>query len=381
MGDPADPTERLGAVDGALRAAAGAAGTLRFDRFLEIALYAPSIGYYAHAGRAIGASGDFYTAAQVGPLLGATLARRVRQEYDALGRPPGFRVVEVGAGDGSLAVALAAALAGDPVLRDAEMEYVLVEPSDAPVPGLTERLHSAPRPRGLAWRWASSVAADGPFAGMVLANELLDALPFRRLVGVGGRWHELGVRRDGDRWSFADLGPADPVAAPELAPPRAEGAVREVSGLAEGFVREIADHLVRGRAVLLDYGDTDDALAHRFPRGSLTAFRGHRVLDDPLTDPGSADLSAFVDFTRIQGAAVRSGLTVDGYAPQAETLGRWGLGEVGAAWIDAAGADAVEQVRRRLALKNLAFGFPNFRVLELVAGVRSAAGTDPRRRP
>ena len=368
MVDAPDEAARRSAVDEALARAAGANGTLRFDRFLEVALYAPTIGYYAAQGRSLGSSGDFYTAAQVGPLLGATLARRVRTEFDRLGQPASFRVIEAAAGDGSLATAVAGAMAEDPVLRTAAIEYVLVEPSPALAHQLEQRLPQAARPPGLRWRWASAVAADGPFAGLVLANELLDALPFRRLVFARGQWLEQGVRRSDGHWRLVDVGPADPVPAPGLPPSAEEGSVREVGVLAEGWVREVADHLVRGAVIVLDYGDEEERLAARYPRGSLTAFRGHAVLEDPFDAPGSADLSAFVNFTRIKSAATRAGLRIGSYGPQSEALARWGLGEVGPAWIQAAGGDAVERVRRQLTLKNLSFGFPNFRVLELTTG-------------
>lgn len=367
MTDAPDERARWASVGEALRQAAGTAGTLRFDHFLEIALYHPEIGYYAHAGRQIGASGDFYTAAQLGPLLGATLARRVRAEFERLGRPASFRVVEVGAGDGSLAAAVAAALADDPVMGAADFEYVVIEPSVPLARQLHDRLRSTARPAGLRWRAAPAVSSDGPFAGVVLANEVLDALPSRRLVAVDGSWHEQGVRWEHGSWRFADLGPADPVPSPALAPPAEEGAVFELNVLAEGFMREIADHLARGCAVLLDYGDDGAGLRARFASGSLTAFRDHRVLEDPLDAPGSADLSTFVDFDRVRAASTRAGLAILSYGPQAERLGEWGLGEVGRAWIAAAASDAAERVRRQLLLKNLSFGFSNFRVLELGA--------------
>ncbi|MCI4337173.1 MAG: SAM-dependent methyltransferase [Thermoplasmata archaeon] len=366
--EPADEeARRLVAVDAALRQAAGADGFLRFDRFVEIALYAPGIGYYSHAGRQIGASGDFYTAAQVGPLLGATLARRVAQEYDRLGRPASFRIVEVGAGDGSLAEALVGALARQGTFGSSPVDYVLVEPSPSLATRLSERLAASHRPPGLEWRVAPSLSSDGPFAGIVVANELLDALPFRRLLAVDGAWREQGVSRGASGWTWAEGRAPNPFPPPALPAPAPPGSVWELSVLAEGLMRELGDHLVRGAAIFLDYGDDGAALRHRFPRGSLTAFRAHEVLENPLDLPGSADLSMFVDFTRIRAAAIRSGLTELSYRIQSESLAGWGLGEVGAEWI-AEATGSVEQVRRRLALKNLAFGFPNFRALELSAG-------------
>ncbi len=361
--DPGAPSpgesERLGRVHEALRASSDPDGFLPFDRFVEISLYLPSDGFYPSR-RTLGASGDFYTAAHVHPIFARCLARRVLEELERIGRPRRFRIVEVGPGDGTLAADLLNALAPRWPSGTA-LTYSLVERSARLGEATLERL------AGLGdVRRSESLAADGPFEGVVLANELLDAFPFRRLVRRGSGWKEVGVRWSGDRWEWAESD-ARPIPAPALPPTADEGTLLEVSPMAEAFVREIGDHLEAGAAILLDYGGSEEELLRGRPSGTLAAVRDHRALDDPLDRPGSADLSAFVNFTRLRAAARRSGLDEVSYGLQREALVRWGIeAELNSAVRAAGSAEA--EVRTRLAVKNLLFGFENFQVLELRPG-------------
>jgi SAM-dependent MidA family methyltransferase len=139
--------------------------------------------------------------------------------------------------------------------------------------------------------------------------------------------------------------------------------VAEVGLQSEAFVREVADHLLGGAAIFLDYGTDGSELVAGHPAGTLAGFRDHRAVLHPLDDPGEVDLSAFVNFSRIRAAGRASGLTEIAYRNQADALGAWGFpalldAEVGTA------TDAESLVRTRLAAKNLLFGFGNFRVLE-----------------
>ena len=359
-GEERAEAERLREVARLLRAAAGPDGFLPFDRFQSIALYAPEVGYYRAAGRRLGVPGDFYTAAHVHPMFGEALSDRLAREWRDLGSPTSLRIVEVGAGDGTLADAVLGGLetALPPTVR---CEYVVVELS----PPLRERALERLAPRAPRWdvRVASSLGSDGPFEGIVVANELLDALPARRLVRAGGRWAELGVRALDDRFVGAE-GPLRPVAGPPLPEDVPDGSVIEFSPGAEGFLRELSDHLTRGLAVLIDYGAEEAELLQGRPGGTLQAVRAHRPIDDPLRSPGSADLSTFVNFTRVRAAAAACGLRTVYYGSQAEALGRWGL----PTRLDRAVAEAKDsatEVKVRLAAKSLLFGFSTFRVLEL----------------
>ncbi len=369
MGGPTEvgEAERLARVWSLLEGAAGAGRFLRFDRFLEVALYSPEVGYYARPEVVLGKGGDFYTAAHASPLFGGTIARRVLAEFERLGRPADFTLVEVGPGDGTLAADLLSALARSGELGGAPLRHVLVEPSAALARRAAERVSDSPHPDGWGLRLESSVSGIGPFRGIVVANEFLDALPFRRLIWHADGVHELGVRL-GDRTAgWAEAPYTDPVPPPPLPEGPGEGVVLEVSPRAEAFLREVGDHLVQGSFLAVDYGEEESALLGHYPRGSLTAFRRNQVVPDPLERPGSADLSAFVDVSRIRAAAARAGLREVAFEGQATALGRWGVPGVLDAAL-AAAPTAEERGRLQRGATNLLFGFERFRVLELTAG-------------
>jgi NADH dehydrogenase [ubiquinone] 1 alpha subcomplex assembly factor 7 len=343
--------------------ASAAKGFLPFDRFVELALYDPQFGYYTARTAGLGREGDFYTASHVHPLFGATLASRVHEVWHDLGAPRTFRVVELGPGDGSLAVAILQSLL--PRLPPTtEFEYLLVDRSEPLLRAAAGRLEAAFGSRASgAWRVSEGLAVEGPIRGVVLANEVLDAQPFRRLVRSPGGWEELGVEAPSDgpfRWARHPLTrPIPPPALPDDAP---EGSVLEISPSAEALLREVADHLAEGRAVFLDYGGEEPDLLRKGGGGSLVAIRGHRSVD-PLAAPGTADLSAFVDFTRIRRVATRAGLVERSFGRQAEYLARYGLAQHLEEFV--ARSDPVAGVKARLAVKNLLFTFDNFWVLEV----------------
>ncbi len=357
----AEGASRRWAVLDRLRAAADASDFVPFDRFMEIALYDPAVGYYAAPRSPLGPGGDFYTAAHVTPLFAQAVARRIRSVRSDLGSSERFRIAELGPGDGTLAAGVLAALAADP----AGYEYVVVERSEARA---EEAMARARKDRGeIPVRRLEWLGEEGPFTGVVLANEFLDAQPARRLRWDGTEWVELGVEIGRDGLAPSERGLARSVPGAPLPPVDEPGTVFEFSPAAEGTVREIGDHLEHGAALLLDYGAEQTELVRGRPRGTLAAFRGHRVVEDPWGDPGGSDLSVFVNFTRIRAAAQASGLTELAYRSQAEALGAWGFPQLLEDAVRAAGS-AEAQVRLRLAAKNLLFGFENFRVLELGAG-------------
>ncbi len=366
--DPAEPiTESEGVrereVARRLAEAAGPEGVLSFDRFVEVALYGSGVGFYTSPEAAIGPAASFYTAAHVTDLFGKTLADRIWTEYGRLGRPATFTIVEVGCADGTLSAQIVRSLAGRLNGHD-EIRYVLVERSAALRAGAVERVTPLADGSPIELRVADALSSDGPFVGVVVANELLDALPFRRLIRRRAAWKELGVRvrPDGLEWWESSEAAGPP--AGELPDPGEEGTIAELSVTSDGFVREIADHLVDGAAILLDYGGEEGPLLRDHPRGTLAAVRHHRPMPDPLAHPGLVDLSAFVNFTRIRRAATAAGLVERAFRTQAEALAAWGLEVRTQEAIEAAEGDE-EAVRIRLSVKNLLFGFSNFWALEL----------------
>lgn len=348
-----------------LRADASADGFVPFDRFMDLALYAEGVGFYTRPESPFGRAGDYYTAAHVSPLFGRTIAERIREVARSLPDGVPWRVLELGPGDGTLGEGVVEGLGSGPgSLRPPE--YVLVDRSAALSARAYERVSARGRAMGVSVRASGGIGADGPFYGVVLANEVLDAQPARRLQWDGKRWLELGVRVADDGRVVAASAPVDrPVPPPKLPPAPAPGTVVEFSPMAEGLLREAADHLVAGLVLILDYGMEEAELLAAHPSGTLATVRRHRESEDPYSEPGSSDLSVFVNFGRVRAAAARAGLREVAFRRQAEALGAWGLPRL----LEEAHHTArspEEEVRLRLAVKNLLFGFERFAALELV---------------
>jgi SAM-dependent MidA family methyltransferase len=351
--------KRLGAV-------ADSSGYLPFDRFMEVALYDPDDGFYTHPGKKFGPGGDFYTAAHVSPLFGETIGRLIRTLFTSAGNPHRFRIIELGSGDGTLGEGIIQGFArGGPDPTD--VEYVIVERSEPSRSESLDRIERAGQPVGIPARTASAVSEDGPFEGVVVANELLDALPTRRLRFRGDGWVELGVRLHDGRLEWQESETLRPMSGIPFPAAPENGTIFEYSPSAEGLLREIADHLTAGRALFLDYGMEETELLKAHPAGTLASVRRHRNVADPLSHPGLADLTTFVNFSRIRTSAVRSGLVPLPFRPLREALAEWGFAEQLAQRVEEA-PSSEEEVRRRLAAKNLLFGFDRFYALEFTAG-------------
>jgi SAM-dependent MidA family methyltransferase len=347
---------------------ANAAGFLRFDRFMELALYDPEFGYYTRSREPFGRAGDFYTAAHVTPVFARTIAGHLRAVWGSLGRPRPFRVVELGPGDGTLAEELVRSLRGT-LPADAVWEYEPREASAALRQRTVERVSAvASGPVRLA-----EAGAVEPFVGAFLGNEVLDALPARRLRFGGGTWREQGARVEEDRlveaWSAADPLPAGV----ELPPDPVEGDWFEFAPATAGLLRDVADHLERGVALFLDYG-TPEAPPPGQRSGSLASLRAHRSLEAPFSMPGDGDLSVFVPFGIVRAAARSAGLAEVAFGRQRERLGAWGYPSLDAEWRGET-ADPAESVRRGLASKQLLFGFEGFYALELAARTLPEGGS------
>ncbi len=336
---------------------------------MEIALYDREGGRYQAPESPFGKSGDFYTAAHLGPAFGRTLARWVLSIDAQLGHPDPFRLVELGPGDGSLAGDIADEIARRSGTPD-RFEYVVVERSEPLRRQAAQRAWPAPASR-LRRAVQNGIGDRGPFVGAVFANELWDALPARSLLRTGGVWKERTVVWDGERGEWGVGETVRAVGAAPL-PDDEEGTVREVSPVGESLLRAVADHLLEGALLILDYGGTTEELGVRHPTGSIAALRRHRGGGNPLEAPGTADLSVDVDFGRLRAAARAAGLVEMAYRSQIEALGAWGLPEV-AEELRRAARSEEERVRIHLALKSLGFGFERFRALELAAPGRPLA--------
>ena len=288
-------------------------GWLPFDAYMALALYTPGLGYYARSSRQFGAmptsGSDFVTAPELSPLFAKALAVQVRQ---ALEISASSEVVEFGAGSGALAEGLLDAL-GTSCQR-----YAIVELSAA----LRER-----QARQLA-RFARKVVwldrLPEKIHGVVLGNEVLDAMPVQLLHFDGDTWHERGVALCGDDFAWADR-------ATHLRPPLADaafvpGTTTEIHPQSEAFVHTLAERLTRGAAFFIDYGFPEAEYYHpQRTGGTLMCHRAHQMDTNPLDDVGEKDITAHVNFSGIALAAQDAGLQVDGYTSQAHFLFNCGL--------------------------------------------------------
>ncbi len=358
------------------RLAAGAEpdGFLPFDRFMEIALYDPEVGYYARPRPPFGGAGDFYTAPRVSPLFAAALAEPVRSEAARLGPDGSVHLVDWGPGDGTLIAGILSALA-DGGAGPGIFEVDLVERAAPLARAAVARAEPPARRLGATVVRAETLSALGPIRGIVIANELFDAQPVRRARRTADGWEELGARLDGERLVAAAEPLRRPVGGLPLPSAAEPGSVFEWSPAIDGLLREAGDHIVAGRLVVLDYGLEEAELLAGHPLGTLQTIRGHREGEDPFLRPGETDLSTFVNLTRLRQAASRAGLRLRADRPQREALGDWGFPALLEAARRRCGL-AEEEVRLHLAAKNLLFGFERFRVLEFEAG-DPAAATSP----
>ncbi|MGC2035247.1 MAG: SAM-dependent methyltransferase [Thermoplasmata archaeon] len=365
-----DLNDRAEQLPGSLRRAAEDGSFVPFERFMEIALYAPEEGFYTRRSAAIGSAADFYTAPHVSPLFGQAVANRVVREFESLGRPYRFTIIEMGPGEGALAEPLVRSL-GPRLPADTEVRYLISERSGPLRQRALERIGRA-APASWEVTAVDSAGAMGPFVGVVVANEYLDALPGQRFVLRDHAWHELGVRWTDGRFRWA--GSEAPAPRRSLPWPAGaeEGTILELSRYQEAFLRELADHLLAGVALFLDYGMEEEELVRGHPRGTLAAYRDHHLSDDPLQGPGTADLSMYVNFTRLRHAARAAGLTEVGPPrSQSQALGEWGIAELIRGELDRAPSEEA-RVKAHLAAKNLLFGFDRFRVWELSPPERTA---------
>jgi len=320
--DPALPTPDADArahcarVTTAVVAAIHAAGGfLSLERYIDRVLYAPGLGYYVAGARKFGPAGDFVTGPELTPLFGGALAVQVAAVLAGSG---GTGVLELGAGSGALAADLINALA---VLDRLPAAYTIVEVS----PELRERQRATVRERAAAYAERVTWRDDLPpsIEGVVVMNEVLDALAPHVIARRGGQWLERGVVvRDG-ALAIAErplAGAALRALAEERFPPEGDY-LSEINPAAEALVRELARRLAHGALLILDYGFARPEYYHpQRSEGTLVGHYRHRVHADPLLWPGLSDLTAHVDFTAIAEAGESEGLRVAGYTSQAAFL-------------------------------------------------------------
>lgn len=286
-----------------------AQGPITFARFMDLALYHPTLGYYTSGTAQIGRKGDFYTNVSVGPVFGRVLASQFEEMWERLGRPTEFIIVEQGAHEGHLASDILAA-ATEPFAT--ALHYRIVEPSSSLRTRQQELLKGRPV------KWYTDMAELPPFCGVHFSNELVDALPFHIVESQGDDWAELYVSSEDEGFTFVrkDFSPA---IAPQKAQltTRAAGTLAELRPLAHRWLDIVADRLTAGFILLVDYGfPRDQLLSPHRTRGTFACFQKHRRDDDVLASPGEKDITAHVDFTSLAEHARTIGLHREGFTDQ-----------------------------------------------------------------
>jgi SAM-dependent MidA family methyltransferase len=385
---PPPPPDDHGHPDliAALRREIDRDGSITFARFMDVALYDPDGGYYRTPARRPGRGGDFITAPELHPFFGFTIANQVAELWERLGRPDPFVVREYGPGVGGLAYDIIAGLHAN---------------HPAVVPALRYRLRDVNRHRmAEAMSAMLEVGLDGivsvedparegelePITGVVLANEVADALPAHELEWDGEALRERYVTwRDG--WFGWETGPLSPeVAATDPAGWLARQGIDAASWPAgsrlawsptvDAWVGEIGRGLARGYALIIDYGYPAAELYrdHRL-EGTIRAYSEHSVSDDPFRLIGEQDLTVHVDFSRVVEAARAAGMSATPAVTQADFLARLDMGRLLVDLQRDPETDMAEYLRAQAAVMRLIDpgGLGRFRVV----GLAKAAPLEP----
>ncbi len=325
-------------------------GAISFERFMELALYHPEFGYYRKPGR-VGRQGDFLTSPTVHPMFGWAVAAWCHEIWQRLGSPGRFTIFEPGAGEGALAASILDWADGRDPAFSAAIHYVAIEPNS---PGRDSRIE---------WSMPPVSPAE---AGVVIANELFDALPVR-VFDAGGRGPvEVFVRWDGERFVETPGGVTliddAPTAGRFESNPRAYPLMRSLCTLIE-----------RGAVLVFDYGYPQEELwAPWRTTGTLLCFYRHTAHEDPYAHVGEQDMTTHVNFSELVAAVEDEGLTPFGPVSQSQFL--YALGSQ--ALVESARSDMGEYFARRRALEQLtdAAGLGRIRVL---AAAKQLDGVPP----
>ena len=292
-----------------------AGGSIPFAQFMHMALYEPSLGYYVAGLRKIGKDGDFVTAPEISALFSQCLANQCAQVLQELG---GGDVLELGAGSGMMAADILMQLEK---LECLPRHYYILDVS----PELRDRqFHTLQRkvPHLLARvTWLDSLPAQ-PLRGVILGNEVLDAMPVELFRIMDGEMFALAVSANDEGFAFVTAAHAQPSPYPALP----DGYTSEYNPALPAWLQSVADCLTAGVVLLIDYGY--EAREYYHPernQGTLICHYQHRVHDNPLVYVGLQDITASVDFTAVADAGLDAGLELYGYTTQAMFLASSGL--------------------------------------------------------
>lgn len=299
-------------------------GSIPFSRYMQEALYAPGLGYYAAGARKFGCDGDFITAPEISPLFAHCIANQAAQVMQA-SQP---QILELGAGSGRLAVDVLQALRDKNLMPN---RYFILEPS-ADLRQRQQRLINEVLPE-IAERveWLDHLPLT--FSGFVFGNEVMDAFAVERFSIVEGQVRQLSVDViKGDQLCWKVDSASEPLTKAVRAIEKengevlAEGYTSEVNLLIKPWLSTLGNMLAVGAVVLLDYGyPRKDFYMQERRAGTLRCYYRHRANEDPLFLPGLQDITSHVDFTAVVEAAVDAGLEFQGFTSQSQFLIACGL--------------------------------------------------------
>ncbi len=329
-----EQTQAMKTPDEIIRGEIQARGLMPFERFMELALYAPGCGYYEAKKENVGRRGDFYTSVSVGNLFGELLAFQFAGWFEELrSAERGTRIIEAGAHDGKLAADILSWLQLNRPKIFEQLEYIVLEPSARRQEWQRETLnHFAPRVR---WLSRFSDPTIQRFHGIIFSNELLDAFPVRRFGwdAKNKNWFEWGVAAGDEKFAWAKI-PHSALRIPNSGLPSSifhlpsslldvlpDNFTIETSPAAESWWHEAAGVLENGKLLTMDYGfAADEMFSPVRPRGTLRAYFRHHASDDILANAGEQDLTAHVNFPVIRKTGEDAGLITEYFCPQSKFL-------------------------------------------------------------
>lgn len=339
--------------------AAAHGGPMTFAAFMDLALYHPEGGYYTRPEMKVGKGGDFYTSPTIQPAFGTCLARQLSQCWELMGRPSELQLLELGAGSGQLASQVLIELARHRG-RWKTLRYSILERS----PSLRKSQAEALKDFGPMVQWVndlSELAPDGLWQGVVFSNELFDALPTHRVMGLSAEQAgseafpilEIGVELREGSWRQVLMPTTTPRLAQTLA---AEGIMlresqqAEVCLAAQDLMERLGGWLGKGFVLSIDYGGpAEKVYAPHRKKGTLRSYYRQLLVGDPLARPGEQDLTIDVDFTALVAAGNRAGLRTLGVVPQGDLLRGLGIIELE--------HEAVKGIKSELEASQVAFDF------------------------
>jgi SAM-dependent MidA family methyltransferase len=329
----------MSALGDEIKALIGDHGPISLERYMALALTHPTHGYYMHRDP-FGASGDFTTAPEISQMFGELVGLWAAEVWAAMGAPNPVRLIELGPGRGTLMSDALRASRVAPNFR-AVLDVCLIEASPMLASIQHETLLTAGAPISWTSQWRE--AAEGP--AIIIANEFLDVLPLRQYVRGPHDWRERLVGLDGTGALAFRLAPEGE---PHIGARAEEGAVLEINAIGHRLIHAVGERVARdgGAALFIDYGHVTTGFGD-----TLQAVRAHRTVD-PLSEPGTADITAHVDFAAMARSARAAGAAVYGPIEQGDFLKALGLDQRAATLARKGGPQQsadIEAARLRLA--------------------------------